>query len=46
MVAAIMRRIEALGQRYALLIAAALLAGALAWLAGRHPGTGVTESCN
>jgi hypothetical protein len=29
-----MRRIEALGQRYAVLVAAALLAGLAVWLAG------------
>jgi hypothetical protein len=32
-----MRRIERTGGRYALLIAAALLAGLAVWLAGAHP---------
>ena len=43
MLAAITRRIESLGARYALLIAAALLAGLAVWLAGpgqaSAPGT-------
>jgi len=37
MLAAMMRRIERLGQRYLALIAAALLAGLAVWLAGAVP---------